>query len=179
MVFLLLLSLMLAQGCGDQADDIAALRAQATRGASEAQSNLGGMYDAGQDVVQDYEAAGKWLRLAADQGQAGAQHSLGVMYDNGQGVVQDYEAAVEWYRLAADQGQASAQNNLGVMYDNGRGVVQDYVQAHKWYNLAAAHLTGYDRSQAVKRRAAVEAKIRPAQVAEAQKMAREWRQKTQ
>jgi TPR repeat protein len=127
--------------------------------------------------VQDYEAAVQWYRLAADQGLARAQTSLGFMYDNGQGVVQDYEAAVQWYRLAADQGLAQAQNNLGGMYDNGQGVVQDYVQAHMWYNLAAAHLTGSDRDQAVKSRAAVEAKMLPAQVVEAQKMAWEWRPK--
>ena len=80
-------------------------------------------------------------------------------------------------RLAADQGDALAQTILGNMYRDGRGVVQDYVQAHMWYNLAAAHLTGSDRNQAVESWAAVEAKIPPAQVAEAQKMAREWRPK--
>jgi len=79
--------------------------------------------------------------------------------------------------MPADQGYARAQFNLGHMYADGRGVVQDYVHAHIWYDLAAAHLTGSDRNQAVESRAAVEAKIPPAQVAEAQKMAREWRPK--
>jgi len=92
-------------------------------------------------------------------------------------VVQDYKAALTWYRKAADQGYAVAFHNLGFMYGKGRGVVQNYVQAHKWYNLAAAHSTGADHHDlAAKNRDIVEKKMTPAQVAEAQKLARDWQQ---
>ena len=93
------------------------------------------------------------------------------MYSEGQGVPQDYAAAVKWYRLAADQGDAYAQYNLGVMYANGRGVPQDYVQAHKWYNLGAVA----GDKDAIKNRDNVAGKMTPAQIAEAQKLAREWK----
>ena len=156
---------------GDYATALRLFRLLADQGHAQAQSNLGVMYRTGQGVAQDYAAAVKWTRLAADQGFASAQFNLGVMYAQGQGVPQDYTAAVKWFRLAADQGVAEAQYNLGLMYAQGQGVPQDYVQAHKWLNLAAA---AGDQS-AVKSRDLVAGKMTPAQIAEGQKLAREWK----
>ena len=123
----------------------------------------------------DYAEAARWYRLAADQGCAGAQSNLGIMCANGQGVAQDYAEAVRWYRLAADQGFASAQNNLGSMYNNDQGVPQDYVRAHVWFNLSAAQ----GIQDAVENRNLVAERMTPAQIAEAQRLAREWRPTTQ
>src|SRR5690606_21565069 len=98
---------------------------------------------------------------------------------NGQGIPQDYAQAVTWFHRAAEQGHAGAMNNLGVMYEFGRGVVQNFVQAHKWYNLAAAsYPLGEDRDLSVKNRDRVAAKMTPAQLAEAQRQAREWKPKS-
>ena len=58
----------------------------ADQGRAQAQYNLGGMYDEGKGVAQDYSAAVKWFRMAADQGHAQAQHNLGVNYYYGEGV---------------------------------------------------------------------------------------------
>ena len=121
----------------------------------------------------DYATAMKHWRPPAEQGNGIAQGVLGYMYDNGQGVPQDYAEAVRWYRLSAAQGYAFAQYNLGNMYANGRGVPQDYVQAHKWLNLAAVQ----GDADAVKNRDIVARLMTPAQIAEAQKLAREWRPK--
>jgi hypothetical protein len=97
------------------------------------------------------------------------------MYDKGQGIPQDYAEAAKWYRKAAEQGVAVAQHNLGFMYDKGEGVPQDYVQAHMWYNLAASRLPpGTDRDKAVKDRDVFAKRMTPAQIAEAQRLAREW-----
>ena len=64
------------------------------------------------------------------------------------------------------------------MYSNGQGVPQDYAQAHMWFNLAASkYPPGEDRDKAVKGRDIVAAKMTPAQISEAQKLAREWRPK--
>ncbi len=85
---------------------------------------------------------------------------------------------MKWYRKAAEQGNDSAQFNLGVMYTKGRGVPQDYVQAHMWYNLAAAGSPpGEDRDSAAKNRDIVAERMTPAQIAEAQRLAREWKPK--
>jgi TPR repeat protein len=90
-------------------------------------------------------------------------------------VSQDNAEAAKWYRKAADQGHANAQYNLGVMYSTGQGVPQDYVEAHKWFNLAASRLTDSERDTAVKKRALMESKMTQSQIAEAQKLAREWK----
>ena len=56
------------------------------------------------------------------------------------------------------------------MYAIGKGVVQDYVLAHMWLNLAAAQ----GDPDAARWRDDVAKMMMPAQIAEAQKLAREW-----
>ena len=93
---------------------------------------------------------------------------------------QDFAKAVSWFRKAADQGDADAQFNLGLMYSNGQGVPQNYVQGHMWFNLAAARFPASEtenRNKAVSARANVAKQMTPAQVAEAQKLASEWKPK--
>ncbi|MBI5018484.1 MAG: SEL1-like repeat protein [Deltaproteobacteria bacterium] len=153
-------------------------RMAAEQGHASAQFNLGVMYDSGQGVTQNYKEAMKWYRMAAEQGHASAQFNLGVMYDSGQGVTQNYKEAIKWYREAADQGDASAQYNLGSMYVRGAGVPQDYVQAHMWRNLAAANAPSDKRAAWEKTRDAIAADMTPAQIAEAQRRAQEWRPST-
>lgn len=83
---------------------------------------------------------------------------------------------VSWYRKAADQGHAKAQFNLGLMYANGQGVPQSNIQAHVWLNLAASKLELADeREAAVHNRDVVAAKMSPAQIAHAQKLAGAWK----
>ena len=135
-----------------------------------AQYNLGVMYHKGQGVPQDYAKAMKWYRKAAEQGYHWGQNNLGTMYDKGQGVPQDYAEAARWYRKAAEQGNATGQYNLGYVYHLGQGVSQNYVQAHKWFYLAATK----GNKKAVIWRDLVAKKMTPAQIAKAQKFAREW-----
>ncbi len=126
----------------------------------------------------DYATALREWHPLAKQGNAKAQSNLGLMYYNGQGVTQDYAKAVKWYRKAAEQGNARAQNNLGLMYGKGLGVPQDYVQAHMWFNIAASrHPLGRDRDTAVKNRDLAASRMTPAQIAEAEKLAQEWKPK--
>ena len=97
------------------------------------------------------------------------------MATKGQGVPQDYAHTLEWFCKAAEQGYAKAQNILGVMYRDGWGVPQDYVQARMWLNLAASRFPpGTDRDHAVRNRDFVAKHMTRAQIAEAQRMAREW-----
>ena len=117
------------------------------------------------------------LKQKAEQGDSKAQFDLGVIHEHGRGVLQDYQEAARWYRAAADQGLSSGQYNLGVMYDDGRGVTQDYIQAHKWYNLAASKSAGKVREAAAKNRDSVANQMTREQIAEAQRLAREWKPK--
>ena len=84
-----------------------------------------------------------------------------------------YAQAFKLLQSMAMQGDATAQNNLGRMYANGQGVPQDYVRAHMWLNLAAAQ----GDSVAVKNRDLAAKIMTAAQIAEAQKMARECEQR--
>ena len=142
--------------------------------------SLAANFQAGREAYErgDYVAALKEWRPLAEQGNTSAQNNLGVMYAEGRGVPQDYAEAVRWYRLAAEQGDAGAQTNLGIMYDTGKGVTQDNAQAHMWYDLAAGRLPpGGDRDWVVKRRDYIAERMTPAQVAEAQRLARDWKPK--
>ena len=56
------------------------------------------------------------------------------------------------------------------MYGLGTGVLQDYVRAHMWFNIAA--ISGKSKN-ASKNRDTVAKRMTPAQIAEAQKLARE------
>jgi hypothetical protein len=153
-------------------------RKAADQGLGIAQSALGSLYRDGQGVPKDYEEAAKWYRKAAEQGIPVGQYYLGSAYWNGQGVPQDYVEAANWFRKAADHGVAMAQATLGFAYWNGEGVPQDYVQAYKWYNLAATRYPPYEevnRQEAVKFRDYIGSQMSPRQIAEAQKLAREWR----
>ncbi len=161
---------------GDYAAAMRILRPLAEQGNAYAQALLGGMYSLGQGVPQNYAEALKWFRLGADQGFSFAQFGLGALYYNGQGVPQNYAEAARWYRLAADQGNAEAQNNLGIMYANGRGVPQNSVQAYMWLSLLFFAPDG-GGPKAAQARDILAAKMTPAQIAEAQKLAAEWKPK--
>jgi TPR repeat protein len=118
----------------------------------------------------DYATALKeWLPLAK-QGNADAQYNLGKLYWRGLGVPKDYVEAVKWYHRSAEQGHPEAQFELGLKYENGHGTEMDLVQAHMWYNLSVA-LGG--EGAAIQRHALAK-KMTPAQVAKAQRLAREW-----
>jgi len=86
----------------------------------------------------------------------------------------DYATAVRLIRPLAEQGDASAQYKLGVFYDNGLGVPQDHISAYMWLNLSAAQ--GRDGAAAF--RDLIARRMTPAQIAEAQKLAREWKPTT-
>ncbi len=59
------------------------------------------------------------------------------------------------------------------MFVLGEGVPQNYVHAHKWLNLATAQGT----EKAKKGRDLLSKKMTPAQIAEAQELARKWFEK--
>ncbi len=164
----------------DSNDYTAALREflpLAKQGHTEAQVLLGVMYFEGLGVHQNsakakllFRKAAKSYREGAQRGEAEAQNGLGTLYKIGWGVPQDFAEAVKWFRLAVEQGNATAQSNLGDMYNKGNGVPRDYVQAHMWFNLAAAQ----GRKSAFESLDVVAQRMTPEQIAEAQRMAREW-----
>ncbi len=150
-------------------------------------------FDEGQAAYErgDYETAFRKLKPLAEQGNAAAQYNLGVMYGKGEGVPQDDTKSAKWFRMAADQGNATAQYMLGLKYGSiGRGLPTDFVQAYMWLTLAgaqeftvwldlavAAFPPGDKRNAAVRLRKILADSMSPAQIAEAQRLAREWKPK--
>lgn len=126
----------------------------------------------------DYKTASRIFEPLAERGDVGAQFTLGEMYSRGQGVPRDEADALKWYRMAADQGHAGAQNNLGIGYTLGKGVPKDFVLAYMWYDIAASNYTdAEERKGAEKNRDGIGSLMKPAEVEQAQKMAREWKPK--
>jgi len=81
-------------------------------------------------------------------------------------------------REAAEQGDAAARFSLGEIYYQGHVIPQDHIQAHLWWNLAAN--TGDELNQEIKDiaydlRFSLEQIMTSAQIAEAQRLANEWK----
>lgn len=78
--------------------------------------------------------------------------------------------ALTQYESDAKLGRADALYNLGLAYSTGQGVGVDYVAAHKWFNLAAMKGSEIAKSW----RAQISREMNSSQIAEAQRLAREW-----
>jgi TPR repeat protein len=124
-------------------------------------------------LTENYDTAAKYLRSAAEAGYLPAQYQLARMYQSGSGVPQDYEEAAKWYRSAAEADsdvyffhKRDARGPLGKLYVE----MGDYVSAHMWFNLATMVGDPWAREE----RDEIAKRMTPAQIAEAQKLAREW-----
>ena len=129
----------------------------------------------------------------AERSKITAQWALGTMHSEGQGVPREDAKAVALYRKAAEQGFNRAQYDLGAMYALGRGVVLDYVEAYKWISIAASRSNRdhfwslrklsdpafYEkwRKRLARVQTAIAKKMTSTQIAEAQRLAREWKPK--
>jgi uncharacterized protein len=125
----------------------------------------------GEGVLKDPAQAAKWYFRAAELGLAEAQTSLGYMYYFGQGVPKDFAQSAKWYRRAVEQGSAPAQFSLGFKYYNGESVQKSVILAYVWFNLAVAQ----GDEKAANSRDSLAAKMTREQIAEAQKLSREWK----
>ena len=153
--------------------NVAELRRAAEQGDPEAQTRLGTLYQRGDGVPEDDAEGAAWHRRAAEQGHADAQFALGFVYGNGEGVTLDDAASLAWFLRAAEQGHDAAQWMLGTTYAWGSpGVPRDDVAAYMWLHLAVSQNDGHDRSPLDR----LEARMSPEQIAEAQRLAREWRE---
>jgi hypothetical protein len=101
----------------------------------------------------------------------------------------NYVVAMKWWRRAADRGNAAAQMKVAGLYEGRGGVATDYTQAYKWYDIAAAivgakidglpiatsHTGEKDNSDQLWYRDQVAKHMTSEQIAEAQRLAREWK----
>lgn len=173
----LVLLLLVLSGCLSTTQQVQVLRQRAETGDATAQLSLARRYAEADGVDLDLVQAASLYRRAAESGHSEAQLALGVAYREGLGVAQDDQEALRWIRSAADSGSARAQYLLGSMYEKGASVPRDPVLAHAWLNLAASALPPEEREKAARDRDWLTGVMTSAQVAEAQRLAREWTQK--
>ena len=85
-------------------------------------------------------------------------------------------------RESGCQDFAAALYNVGVPYGTGEGAPQNDVLTYMWYTLAMIHSTGHSISKvqknAAENRKVVARRMTPAQIAEVQRLAREWKPKS-
>jgi TPR repeat protein len=82
------------------------------------------------------------------------------------------DIATDQAELGTQAGGADSLFELGMLYATGRDVAADLVVAHKWFNLAAAR----GNAEALAYRVELAREMSAEQIAEAQRLAREWLQ---
>ena len=113
------------------------------------------------------------LQVEAEKGDPESQRELGSEYREGRYLLQDYSKALHWLHRAAEQGDRWAMSYLGELYSEVKGVEENLVEAHMWFNLTAAKGV----PSAPGKRDALAQKMTNEQIAEAQRLAREWKAK--
>ena len=90
----------------------------------------------------------------------------------------DWKTAVALLMPLAEQGDALARFSLGILYRQGKGVPKDVVQAYKWFDLATVDDGEYEPdlfTEAKQSRDDLASQMSPGQIAEARKLAQEWK----
>jgi len=146
---------------------------EASAGSSNAQYDVGAMYQNGRGVAADRDKAIDWYRKAAAQndqkaisrlkliqsnekrfnktlaraenGDVDSQYDLGNMYTEGIGVDPDITKAAAWYEKAASQGYEKAQYKLGLIYYEKSSAKNDQYRAFGLFRKAAGK--GYPAAQ--------------------------------
>jgi TPR repeat protein len=80
------------------------------------------------------------------------------------------DMGMDRFAVAAVSGAPDALFELGILYATGLDVEADLVAAHKWFNLAAMR----GNRSALAHRTELAREMSPSQIAQAQKLAREW-----
>ena len=138
---------------------------EASQGNSNAQFDIGSMYQNGRGVTPDRTKAIDWYQKAAAQqndkaisrlkllqaneerfiketasasnGNPESLYKLGNMYTEGVGTNIDLTKAAERYEQSANQGYVKAEYKLGLIYYEGTGVKASKKTAYKWFKKAA------------------------------------------
>jgi TPR repeat protein len=125
----------------------------------------------------------KKMVALAESGGAESQFNLGVVYSNpldanGHHTSGNRGEAIRWLLAAAQQGLPRAQMKLAEMYAEAPSASPDQVKACMWFLLAAAALTDARRDNAQSGYKRVAARLSPAQLAKAKRLAEAWKPKT-
>ena len=132
------------------------------------------------NAEESWERYNEGIKLVklAEKGDASSLYELSYVYYNGEEVAQDKKKAHFWMQKVAEDGDPQAQFVTGLNY----ALEHDYKEAVKWYTIA--ELNNYDfRADGTNGNLNIiklaKGHLSPAQIAEAQELAREWIDKHQ
>ncbi|MGD9639458.1 MAG: tetratricopeptide repeat protein [Alphaproteobacteria bacterium] len=145
----------------------------ADQGDAFAQYNLAFLYYDGEGVEQDYKSAFEWFKKSAEQGYIEGQYNLASLYRMGRGVEANPEEAFKWLERAANQGYDQAQLAMGTLYEAGQIVDKDPMKALMWMTLLSQN--GEEQTKEYLKYFLEKNTYTPEQIAEAEKLAREWK----
>ena len=106
-------------------------------GESEAQNNIGYLYEQGYGVRQSYTRAIEWYKKAAEQDSAEAIHNLGMLAFQGYGMRKDFLVAKRYFTQAAELDLPDAHYMLGLIYYQGHGLKRNFDRAKVHFMDAA------------------------------------------
>ncbi len=113
------------------------LSSAAERGYRAAQVDLAALYERGEGVAKDEQAALRWYERAAEAGDAAALRALGIYTQAGKGGLDpDLPRAREHFRAASEMGDGEASRRLGAMMERGEGGAVDVEAARRLYGRA-------------------------------------------
>lgn len=138
-----------------------------------AANSLGVLYYSGIGVEQDYNEALRLFTESAGVGYSEAAFRIGYMRSQGEGVVKSDSTAAVWLRQASEGGHTRAMGMLMAVLMS-IGGDDNLVEAYAWGSLAA----DYDPvQQATAGRFVVRDRLTPEQLAAAERLREEWRQR--
>lgn len=158
----------------DTVNSLKWFRKAADQGDSIAQFRMGLLYAEahyakGELVPPDDVEAAKWFRKAAEQGIDQAIVEMGLRYDQGLGVPEDDVEAKKWFRKIAKEVESPYIYDMGISYATGRGAPKNLVKAYMWFIVsdAGGALGASDMER-------IAESMTEDQIAEAEKLSREW-----
>lgn len=174
-----------ANGMGVKTDMTAAIayfKKGGELGNADCQCSMGLLYQAGEKipggVKGDPAVARTWYRKAAEQGHQEAILHLGQLVMSGQGGAADPAEGAAWFRKGADLGSAECQWSLGQCFLQGKGVAQDSLQAYALWDAAVDGVDNPEQKKGMgERRDTIGKNLSPGQMADASRLAAEWKSK--
>ena len=103
---------------------------------------------------------------------------LARQYEKGLGVKRDVGRALRWYRFGAEQGLVEAQRSLGAFHAEGRGGTVDPIEGRMWLVIAGLNAPEGRREVIARQRDATARGMTAEQIAETERLARQWKRKT-
>jgi len=158
---------------------------------------VGAMLEKGKVGYDDPSLSVHFLTRAAELGDAEAQDRLGDLYEAGsQQTLKDFDMAARYFAQSAQQANDYGMMSLGLAFIRGQGVEQNKVQAYFWLSLSNLRKSvstgiGLARLQLLQRTPGYESygddmldrstvrdelaqTMTPQEIAEAQRLARDW-----